>query len=332
MTRADAVRALEGEYARLRDENNRAREERVAEVVAADPGIEPLVHGGAALFQRQARLLLAHPERAEALARETREQAAANDKALRARLRALGRPENYLDPVYRCPVCRDTGYVGYGVREACACFRQRLAQRIFDEASGGTETEQSFANYDESIFPEGGSADGDYSQKERSLMVRNLCRAYADSYPATERPGLLLMGNTGLGKTYLLNCIQNELISRGFAPVRVTGYRLFEAMRGAHFGDEEKQAAFQEMLSCDVLLIDDLGTEPMMQNITREYLFTLLNERQTHRRHTVMATNLNHADLMTRYGERVFSRLIDSANAEVFVLDGSDLRLRGGRG
>ncbi len=331
MTRADVVRALNEEYARLREENIRRREARVDEVIAADPALEPLVHSGAALFQRQARMLLAHPEQAEALARQTRQEAAANDRALRARLKALGYPEDYLDPIYRCPVCRDKGYVGDPVREDCACFRQRLAQRLYDEAYMGTGSAQTFATYDESIFPDDEKVDGVRTQRQRSLAVRDLCLEYARSCPASIRPGLLLMGNTGLGKTFLLNCVQNLLIERGFAPVKVTGYRLFEAMRGAHFGEAEKEAEFRQMIGCDILLIDDLGTEPLMQNITREYLFTLLNERQTQQKHTVLATNLNHTDLMNRYGERVLSRLMDSMSVQTLELKGRDLRLFGRR-
>ena len=331
MTRADVVRALNEEYARLREENIRRREARVDEVIAADPALEPLVHSGAALFQRQARMLLAHPEQAEALARQTRQEAAANDRALRARLKALGYPEDYLDPIYRCPVCRDKGYVGDPVREDCACFRQRLAQRLYDEAYVGTGSAQTFATYDESIFPDDEKVDGVRTQRQRSLAVRDLCLEYARSCPASIRPGLLLMGNTGLGKTFLLNCVQNALIERGFAPLKVTGYRLFEAMRGAHFGEAEKEAEFRQMIGCDILLIDDLGTEPLMQNITREYLFTLLNERQTQQKHTVLATNLNHTDLMNRYGERVLSRLMDSMSVQTLELKGRDLRLFGRR-
>jgi len=331
MTRTDVVRALKEEYARLRDENNRTREARVDEVIAADPGIEPLARGGAALFQRKARMLLAHPEQAEALARETRAQAEANDRALRARLKRLGYAEDYLDPIYRCPVCRDTGFVGESVREECACFRQRVVQRLFEAADASTGAAQTFETYDPSVFPDDEKVDGVRTQRERSLAVRDMCRDYAESCPDARRPGLLLTGNTGLGKTFLLNCIQNRLISRGFVPIKVTGYRLFEAMHGAHFGEEDKRAEFRQMLDCDILLIDDLGAEPMMQNVTREYLFILLNERQIGRRHTAMASNLTAGNLMERYGERVLSRLFDTLNMQTAELRGRDLRLFGVR-
>ncbi|MBO4884242.1 MAG: ATP-binding protein [Clostridia bacterium] len=326
MVRADVVRALNEEYARLRDENSQIHAKREDEVIAADPGIEPLVRGGSALFQRSARMLLMHPERAEALAKETRAQAAANDQALRARLVKLGYAADYLDPIYRCPVCRDTGYVGSGVRTACACFQQRLAQRLY-EASAGSGPEQSFESYDEAVFPNDELVDGAHTQRQLALLVRSLCRDYADSCPDRGKPGLLLMGNTGLGKTFLLNCIRNALVARGFAPVKATGYRMFEAMHGAHFGETEKREEFRELIACDILLIDDLGTEPMMQNITREYLFMLLNERLAEGRRTVMATNLTPGDLLNRYGERLFSRLFDGMTMQTAELKGRDLRL-----
>ena len=327
MTRADVVRALNEEYARLRDENDRAREARIDEVIAADPAIEPLVRGGAALFRQKARQLLMHPERAEALAKETREQVRANDAALRERLKALGYAETYLDPIYRCPVCHDTGYVGAGVREECACFRQRVSQRLYEASAAETDALQTFERFDASIIPNDVKLDMGYTQRELATAVCRVCRDYAAQYPATQKLGLVLMGQTGLGKTFLLNCVGNALIARGFAPVKLTGYRLYEAMRAAQFGGEDRRAEFNQLLSCDILLIDDLGTEPVIQGVTREYLFSLLNERLVRRRHTVIATNLSHADLMAVYGERVFSRLMDGMNMMPVELKGKDLRL-----
>ena len=103
-------------------------------------------------------------------------------------------------------------------------------------------------------------------------------------------------------------------------------------MRGCHFSDGEKRQEFDQLIKCDMLIIDDLGTEPIMQNITREYLFTLLNERLTQRRHTVIATNLGIPELLNRYGERVFSRLFDTMNVSVTQLKGKDLRMLAGKG
>ena len=326
MTRNDIVRALNEEYDRLRADNQRERDRRISEVIAKDPSMESLIYGGRDLFRKQARLLLSHPEQAEKNAQETRLLAAENDKKLRQRLAELGFSENYLDPIYRCPVCKDKGWVGDGVREMCACFKQRLTRRLYEESAAGTGAMQSFEAFDESIFPDDEKMAGAKTQRQIVLRARTICETYADTYPDADKLGILLMGESGLGKTYLLNCIMNRLIARGFAPIKVTGYRLYEAMRGTHFGDAEKRVEFDQLIACEALFIDDLGSEPVVQNVTREYLFSLLNERLIQGRHTVIATNLKPNNLLSVYGERVFSRLMDGMNVTTIMLSGRDLR------
>ena len=131
-----------------------------------------------------------------------------------------------------------------------------------------------------------------------------------------------------MGKTFLLNCIFERVTTRGFSAVRITAFRMFEAMRQQHIGNDEKFTGFSDLIDAPLLLIDDLGTEPMMRNITVEYLFTLLNERAAAKRHTVVATNLTPAQLKERYGERVASRLLDRSLCAAVQLKGKDLRKR----
>lgn len=331
MTRSEIIRSLQEDYARLREENLREHERRLAEATAKEPEIGRIVGQSGALFMNQARAILARPADAEKLRGETLKQAAALRREQERLLIGLGLSATYLDPVYRCAVCRDTGYVGEGVREMCACMEQRLIERLYDSARERGTDGQRFEAYDEGIFPDDELVDGVNTQRRIALRAKRMCRQYAEDYPDTETLNLLLTGNTGLGKTYLLHCIENRLIDRGFSPICITAYRLFETMRGTHFSDPDKRQEFDQLISCDILLIDDLGTEPIMQNITREYLFTLLNERMTQRRHTVIATNLGTRELMDFYGERVFSRLFDTVNVTPAQLRGRDLRMMAGR-
>ena len=110
--------------------------------------------------------------------------------------------------------------------------------------------------------------------------------------------------------------------------MRVTAFRMFEAMRRQHVGSDENYDGFSALIEVPLLLIDDLGTEPMMRNITVEYLFTLLNERMANKRHTVVATNLTPMQIQERYGERVASRLLDSSAGVTARFQGKDLRRR----
>ena len=130
-----------------------------------------------------------------------------------------------------------------------------------------------------------------FARAASGTPVMNLCERYADAFPRNDRRNILLCGEGGLGKTFLLNCIFERVTSRGFSAVRITAFRMFEAMRQQHLSNDDKFDGFSALIEAPLLLIDDLGTEPMMRNITVEYLFTLLNERAAAKRHTVVATN-----------------------------------------
>lgn len=332
MTRSDIIRSLTEEYARLREENLREHDRRLAEIERKDPRLAEIVDESRALFMRQARFVLARPDEVEQLKNETLKKASLLRAEQENRLLALGLPADYLDPIYRCKVCRDTGHVGEPIRTMCSCMEKQLIDRLYVSARERGTAEQKFETFNDSIFPDDEPVDGVNTQRRIALRAKRMCKEYAESYPDTDTLGILLTGNTGLGKTFLLHCIENRLLDRGFSPICVTAYRLFETMRGAHFSDEEKRQEFDELVHCDALLIDDLGTEPIMQNISREYLFTLLNERLAQRRHTVIATNLSILELKELYGERVFSRLFDTVNVMPAQLKGKDLRMLSGRG
>ena len=229
---------------------------------------------------------------------------------------------------YRCPVCRDTGYVGEAPARFCDCFEARLRLRQHEDGTMAGVEEQNFAKFDPNFIPATPIENASYDQRTLLVSAKNLCEAYADSFPDTETENLLLMGAGGLGKTFLLNSIFARVIDRGKSAVRITAYRMFEAMRRQHVGNEPDYDGFSSLLETPLLLIDDLGTEPMMRNITVEYLFTLLNERNAARRHTVVATNLTPAQIKERYGERVASRLLDRTRCAPVLFKGKDLRQR----
>ena len=329
MRRAEIAAALREEYARKLEAKREVREARVREVIARAPEAEDLIYAGPNMLLQQAKLLISDPAAAKAGAAGLRAEAEKRQKALKAALVRLGYPEDWLDIRYDCPVCRDTGYVENPVREECQCFRREVARRAHLSAADSTAQAQTFEAFDEARLPEGEPGPDGLTQRAHTLLVRDACRRFADDYPHTAKRGILLTGGTGLGKTFLLNCVDNALCERGFETTRVTAFSMFEAMRAYHFaafGGEEARDAFGGILRCGMLLIDDLGTEPLMPNVTVEYLFTLLNERLVNRRHTMIATNLTPRNLRERYGERVYSRLIDAANMAVYPLFGRDLR------
>lgn len=322
MTRSEHIRALLEEYAQQRMADEADQDARLAEAARRDPEIARLREEQADLALRTMRQILALDTREARVdaAQRMRQRGIANNAEIRRHLAALGLPGDYLEMRYRCPACRDTGYVGDAPSRFCECFEARLRARQHEDGSMAGVDEQCFERFDLMRFPE---ADG---QRDRMAAARKICEAYADGFPDTRYRNLLLTGAGGLGKTFLLNCIYARVVDRGGSAVRITAFRMFEAMRRQHMGEDAAGEGFRSLLDAPLLLIDDLGTEPMMRNITVEYLFTLLNERIAAKRHTVVATNLSPVQLQERYGERVSSRLLDRAVCGAIQLKGKDLR------
>ena len=320
MTRSEHIRALLEEYAAQRARNGAELNARVEAAERRDPEIARLRADSVSLALGTMRTILSLPTqeaRVEA-AQRMRARGQANNAEIRRRLKALGLPEDDLELKYRCPVCKDTGYVGDAPARFCECFETRLRARRHEDGSMAGTDEQNFERFDLNRFPEEGG------QRAQMALARRLCEEYADRFPETRYRNLLLTGAGGLGKTYLLNCIYARVCDRGLSAVRVTAFKLFESMRRQHMGDSESE--FASLTEAPLLLIDDLGTEPMMRNITVEYLFLLLNERAAAKRRTVIATNLTATQLQERYGERVSSRLLDRSVCGVVQLRGKDLR------
>ncbi|MCR4620631.1 MAG: ATP-binding protein [Clostridiales bacterium] len=164
------------------------------------------------------------------------------------------------------------------------------------------------------------------TQRQLAVRIMEACKDWVKDYPNCFKPGILLQGQTGLGKSFLLNCIEKGLREKGVYTVKLSSYQLLEAKRSKHFHLENSDEVFDEILSCPVLLIDDLGSEPMLNNISKEYLYVLLNERMTKKLKTVITTNLTFPQIKDIYQERIMSRMSDKDYWDRLWLQGSDLR------
>ena len=321
MTRPEIIRDILAEYEKQRQEDRDAQEARIAEACAADDTIAELRSESTRLAFSTMRSIMSGTGDVKAAAEAMKKRGLEINAEIRSRLAAMNLPENYLEEQYRCPLCRDTGYVGQAPAKLCECVERELQRRMRSTAEDPGFCAQRFENFDESVVPE---EDG---QRRQLLAVRDVCEDYIGQWPDYPYRNLLLTGAGGLGKTFLLNCIYARALEKGIGAQRITAFRMLDAMRSRHLGlGDEDGRDFDAMLSADLLFIDDLGTEPMLRNITVEYLFALLNERIAAGRHTMIATNLSPSQLQERYGERVSSRLLDRTLCAVIQLKGKDLR------
>lgn len=233
-------------------------------------------------------------------------------------------PADYLTPPYACPDCQDTGYVG---QEPCHCFRQKAIDLIYTQSDLAeilkTENFQNFSldyySADE-IDPDSGISALEYARQAESRCFQ-FARTFDQSYD-----NLFLMGATGLGKTYLTHCIARELIDSGHSVIYFTAHRLFDLLAKNAFRKEyDNLSEYQNILSCDLLIIDDLGTESA-NSLTVSQFFVCLNERIRRRKSMVISTNLRLNDLASIYSERISSRIANEFT--LIPLYGSDIRLK----
>lgn len=322
MTRSEHIRALLEEYAARRAQNAlelRAREQRA---YALDPRLRELREQSVAVAMDAMRAVVRADTDAarRKIAEDMRTRGVLINGEVRARLAALGLPENELEEWHRCDLCRDTGYVGDAPARFCACFERALVSRMQREHGDAEPQAETFETFMPERIP---MEDG---QRQKTVRAKEICEKFADDYAPDACRTLVLTGPGGLGKTFLLNAIYARVTGRGFAAMRVTAFHMFETMRRQHVGSDPEFEGFQALIGAPLLLIDDLGSEPMMRNITVEYLFMLINERMVRGLSTGIATNLSPAQIQERYGERVFSRLFDRSRGTFIKLEGRDLR------
>lgn len=320
--RSEILRALQAEYEEQRRLNEQEEDRRLQEAAAKCPEIPELMRARQELIYGGLRGILAGvqasgdlPGRMEVM-----------NRRIASLLEQHGYAGDYLDPIYRCPTCRDTGYTGEPVREMCDCLRGRFYARLYKEIGLNEDDSQSFDSFRLDIFPDEPLAERSFSQRQLMRAIRKECETWADSYPRAATNDLLLMGQSGLGKTFLMHAMAKRLVERGYQVLMVSAFRFLEIARKAYFGREAD--ALEDVMDADVLFIDDMGIEPLMENITIPQWYNLLNERQTRGRSTVISTNLMEKELRERYTERIASRLLDPRQCRLIQFAGDDVRRR----
>lgn len=228
----------------------------------------------------------------------------------RKKLVSYGVSPDYDSPVFSCPVCSDTGYDG---KTFCSCVIKMCARDAYlSSGLGKALLDQTFESFSLKY----------YGGKDREDMsdVLDTCIYFADNFGTGTN--LLLTGGTGLGKTHLSSAIAQRVIDKGYTVIYESAQNIFDSFESVRFGKGNDDTA--KYLSCDLLIIDDLGTEFFTQ-YTASVLYQLLNQRLMNGKSVILSTNLGGKELLKRYGERIYSRLLGSFDTCVFT--GNDIRL-----
>ncbi|MCR5641167.1 MAG: ATP-binding protein [Lachnospiraceae bacterium] len=244
-------------------------------------------------------------------------------------LKAHGFDENYLNPPYHCPDCKDTGYIDH---RPCHCFTQRAIDLLYsqDHVQKMFEVENfrnfSFDYYADDFFD---STDGaPLSARENSEKAYRDALAFVHNF-SSHHENMLIYGDTGVGKTFLSNCIGKAILDQGFSVIYLSAFQLFEIFEKNTFRKKDSASddavPYKNIFDCDLLIIDDLGTE-FSNSFTVSQLFQCINERLLHKRSTVISTNLKLRDIREVYSERISSRFIE--NYTLIHLFGEDIRVQ----
>lgn len=248
--------------------------------------------------------------------------------ALRTRkaglLKSLGYPADYLQPIYTCPDCKDTGFID---GERCHCFTQQAIDMIYTQSNiRDILAKENFSNFSFDYYSDTivNPATG-LTSLENARLAHAACQNFIENFDKSFG-NLYFYGDTGTGKTYLSNCIAKELLDKGHSVIYFTAFQLFDILSKGVFDKNNKAvAAHQNIFDCDLLIIDDLGTE-LANSFTTSQLFLCLNERILRKKSTIISTNLNMGQIADIYSERVLSRI--SSCYTVIKMFGDDIRMK----
>ena len=229
-----------------------------------------------------------------------------------------GYPADYTEVRYECPLCNDSGFVD---TRMCVCMKKKLVEAGFEASGmGNLLREQSFENFDLTYYQ------NDPAAHRRMEQILARMRLYTESFEAGKSGNLVLFGGTGLGKTHLSSAVARGVIERGCDVFYVSAVSMLSDFERERFGNSaggETGVGTDRYFSCDLLIIDDLGTEVNNQ-FTTSVLYNLINTRLNKRQSTVINTNLTQDEFRKRYWDRITSRVLGEYTVLPFL--GTDVR------
>ena len=246
-------------------------------------------------------------------------------------LNKLNISDDFFRPNYSCKLCNDTGYLINNNKVMCSCLRQKLLDIEYNKANISSLEYENFDNFDINLFSnivDEKKYNSNISPKENLEKIKEISLEFIKNFDNPKEKNLLFTGNTGLGKTFLTNCIANELLKEGKTVLYQTAPVMLDSIIDYRFG-KNHTFNYNDLLNVDLLIIDDLGTESL-NNMKFSELFNILNTRllnqNNHITKTIISTNLSLNNLFKTYDERIFSRLVGYYNICRFF--GEDLRFK----
>ena len=232
-------------------------------------------------------------------------------------LKSIGLSNESLMPSYSCQICQDKGFIN---GKQCKCYKNLLIAKLLEYSGISDKKLVSFKDFNENIAKT-------QNQTNQLVKYKNFLTEIVNAFPDQKTKCITVCGSTGTGKTFGSKCLATEILKKQFSVLFVSAFEFSSIMLKYHTAFiQDKNNIISTLIEPDLLIIDDLGTEPMLKKVTLEYLYVVLTERISQNKTTFITTNLSLSNILERYGERIFSRLTDKKLSKLIQLSGDDLR------
>ena len=323
--RESKLRELLVSYERKRDRAESDLEERKKDVYNQIPEIKNIDDEVTNIGLKLARLVLSNPFNRDEILKESQIKMKELKERKEELLKQYKVPDWYLDVQYNCNTCNDRGFLQNGHK--CNCLKQEIINDAYKMSNlSKVLHNQNFSTLDTSIFSKERVPGSNISPYENILEIVAICELFIMNFDKDNGENLLFYGDTGLGKTFMCNCIAKELLDKGHLVIYQTAFKMFEIIEDYKFKNADSHISkdnYENLFDCDLLIIDDLGTE-LTNSFTNSELFNIINTRLLSGKKTIISTNLSPMQLGSEYAQRIFSRVFDRFKMVKFI--GKDLR------
>lgn len=308
------------EYSRRQAQNRRIQEQHQAQAYQQLPRLREIDEEVATLSARKVRALIT--------GQETGLDDLKNDIALLSQERSAlllseGYPQDYLEMHYTCPLCQDTGYIG---SQKCSCFKKAEIELLYTQSNLKEILEkENFDHFSFDLYSDTITNDSTgLSARETAHRAYDIAQTFVKNFDSSFE-NLFLYGDTGVGKTFLSHCIAHDLLESAHCVLYFSAFDLFDHLAGSAFSRKDEKPGEDLVFDCDLLIIDDLGTE-LTNSFVASQFFLCINERIMRKKSTIISTNLKLEDFSATYSERTFSRI--ASNYRMVKLIGKDIRIQ----
>ena len=319
------IREILISYQKKRDKAESDLELRKNDVYSQIPEFKKLDDEISKVGLQLAKLVLQNPSNRENIILESKKKMDELKSQKKELLTKYKVPNGYLEIQHDCNICKDKGFLDNGHK--CNCLKQEIINEAYKMSNISRMLEkENFTTLDTSIFSSEKDPESNISPQQNMLQIVSICESFILDFDKDNGENLLFYGDTGLGKTFMCNCIAKSLLDKGHLVIYQTAFKMFEIIEEYKFHNINNSISkenYNNLFECDLLIIDDLGTE-LTNTFTVSELFMILNTRLLNKKKTIISTNFSLSKLAETYTERISSRIFDKFTLVKFV--GKDLR------